>query len=81
MERTQLDNMRWNSQIGKVYYHICPDNEKYYRTIHIRHNPFSNTLVPSLSNPVYGVPPEGLEPINPLMLNKLMRLQMSSSFF
>jgi hypothetical protein len=81
MERTQLDNQRWNSMIGKTFYALCPDNEKYYRSIYVRHNPFSNHLQPMISNPVYGVPPEGLEPISPLMLNRLMRLQMSSSFF
>jgi hypothetical protein len=81
MERTQIDNKNWNSMIGKTYYAICPDNENYYRTIYIRHNPFTNALQPMISNPVYGVVPDGIEAINPLLLNRLLRLQMSSSFF
>lgn len=81
MERTQLDNERWNSQIGKTYYSICPDNGNYYRTIYIRHNPFSNQMQPMMSNAVYGTPPEGMEPIPPLLLNRLMKLPMSSPFF
>jgi hypothetical protein len=81
MERTNQDYKQWNSLIGKTFFNICPDNPKYFRTIYIRHNPFTNALQPLTSNPVYGVPPAGMEEINPLMLNRLMRLQMSSSFF
>jgi hypothetical protein len=81
MERTQLDNTRWNSNIGKTYYILCPDNNDYYRTIHIKSNPFTNALQPMISNAVYGVPPAGMNQIPPLMLNRLMKLQMSSTFF
>jgi hypothetical protein len=81
MERTHLDYQRWNSNIGKTYYTLCPDNPKYYRTIFIKHNPFTNTLQPMVSNPVYGVVPDGIEEIPSVMLQKMMRLQMSSNFF
>lgn len=81
MERTQLDSTRWNSNIGKTYYTICPDNNKYYRTIYIRNNPFTGALQPLISNAVYGNPPDGMQEIPPLMLTRLMRLQMSSTFY
>lgn len=81
MERTQLDNQRWNSSIGKTYYTLCPDNKDYYRTVYIRHNPFTNALQPMISNAVYGVVPDGMDEIPPLMLNRLMKLQMTSAFF
>ena len=44
-ERTQLDNkIMHNGLIGRIFYHICPDNDKYFRTIRIAHNPFTNSL-------------------------------------
>lgn len=80
-ERTQLDNkVIHNGLIGKIFYNICADNKRYYRTIRIHHNPFTNSLQPQISNPVYGEPPPELEPINPLMLNRLMRQQQMDCF-
>ena len=80
-EMTQLDQKQWhNGLIGKVFYHICPDNDKYYRTIRIHHNPFTNSLQPQLSNPVYGIPPDGMQAIHPLMLNRLMRQSQMNAF-
>ena len=80
-ERTSIDNQNWhNGLIGKMFYHKCPYNDKYFRSIRISHNPFTNTLQPQISNPVYGEPPEELKPISPMMLTRLMRQQMSSSF-
>ena len=68
------------SQIGQTYYSICPDDDRYYRTIYIRHNPFTNALEPKISNAVMGTPPDGINPISPLMLQRLMRTQMSTTF-
>lgn len=81
MERTNQDIKQWNSNIGKTYYVLCPNDERYFRSIYIRHNPFTNALQPMISNPVMGTPPPELEPISPLMLNRLTRLQMSSAFY
>ena len=80
-ERTQLDNkIMHNGSIGRIFYHICPDNDKYFRTIRIAHNPFTNSLQPQISNAVYGEPPPELQPINPLMLNRLMRQSQMNCF-
>ena len=80
-ERTSIDNQNCHSGlIGKMLYHKSPDNDKYFRSIRVAHNPFTNSLQPQISNPIYGEPPEELKPISPLMLNRLMKTQMSSSF-
>ena len=78
--RTHQDAKQWNSQIGKIYYQICPDDDRYFRTIRIHHNPFIGANTPQISNPVYGNPPPELEPIPPLMLSRLLRVQNTSSF-
>mgnify|MGYP000125114909 CR=1 FL=1 len=70
------NNMHGN-MVGNIYYHICEDNRKYYRTIRIARDPYKNTLVPQISNPVYGNPPEGIAPISPLLLNRLQRNRFS----
>ena len=81
IERTQLDNrIIHNGLIGKIFYHICPDDKRYFRTIRIHHNPFTNALQPQISNAVDGEPPPNLQPINPLMLNRLMRQQTMGCF-
>ena len=80
-ERTSIDNKNWHSGlIGKMFYHKCPYNDKYFSSIRVTHNPFTNSLQPQISNPIYGEPPEELKPISPVLLNRLMRTQMSSSF-
>lgn len=68
------------SQIGKVYYAICPDDSRYYKTIFIRHNPFTNALQPMISNEIMGTPPPGMDPISPLMLSRLTRVANNPMF-
>jgi len=80
-ERTFMDYTRMhNGLVGKIFYHRCPDDERYFRTIRIGFNPFTNALQPQISNPVMGEPPEQLEAINPAMLNRLMKVQIGSAF-
>ena len=79
-ERTNLQARQWDSTIGKVYYHRCPDDKRYFRSIRIQHNPFINANVPQISNPVMGEPPPELEEIPPMMLTRLMRMQQMSTF-
>ena len=64
-ERTSLDNQRWHSGlIGKVFSHKCPDNDKYYRSIRVTHNPFTNWQTAEgmgipIYDPTYGrMPPQ-----------------------
>ena len=80
LTRTRLDASTWNKVVGKVYFNRCPDDQRYFRTIRIHLNPFTNALSPQISNPVMGEPPEGSEEINPLILNRLLKVQMHSSF-
>ena len=63
------------TQVNKIYYSICPDNENYYRTIRLHKNPFTGNLQSQVSNPVVGGKEQaeslGLEPIHPLMRQRL----------
>jgi hypothetical protein len=79
MELTQLDLKNFDKNIGKVFYYICPDDENYYRTVYVKYNFFNNVKVPMISNPLYGTPPEGMEPISPLYLAQLMRNTMTTA--
>ena len=80
-ERTHADNKKWNSQIGKIYYHRCPDDNRYFRTIRIAHNPWTGANKPQISDPpTYGEPPPELEPIPPLMISRLLRIQNMNAF-
>jgi len=80
-ELSVLDIKNFNSQVGKSYYVLCPDDDKYYRSVYVRYNPFTQSPQPHISTPVYGVPPTELEPISPLLLSRLMRAQLQSTYF
>jgi len=81
-EINALDIKNFNKDlVGKTFYVLCVDDDKYYRSVYVRYNPFTQSLQPHISNPVYGVPPEGLEPISPLLLSRLMRSQLQSTYF
>jgi hypothetical protein len=73
------EDARTNRLRGKTFYVICPDNNKYYRTIYVRYNAFTNALIPMISNPVYGIPPDGLEPIAPTAISYLMKINAASN--
>jgi len=68
------------SLVGQTFYQICPNDSRYYKTIFIRFNPFTNALQPMISNEIYGEPPDTMDKINPLILQRLLRLQQSASF-
>ena len=68
------------SLAGQTFYNICNDDDRYYKTIYIRFNPFTNALQPMISNAIYGTPPDGMEEINPLLLSRLTRLTNVNSF-
>ena len=72
--------MKNHSLNKKSYYQRCPDNDKFYRKIFIRNNTYTGALQPHLSDPIKGNPPKDMEQIPPMMLQKMMRLQMSSNF-
>jgi len=80
-ELSVQDIRNYNSQVGKTYYVLCNDNQNYYRSVYVRYNPFTQNLQPMVSDPIYGTPPETLEPMSPLQLSRLMRTQIQSKFF
>ena len=63
------------TQVNKIYYSICPDNDNYYRTIRLHKNPFTGNLQSQVSNPVVGGKAQaeslGFAPIPPLMRQRL----------
>ena len=62
------------SHIGQIYYVKCPNDSRYYRTVRIQRNPFTGNLQTQMSNPVMGVPPDGMKEIPPLMRTKLQSM-------
>tara|TARA_B100000073_G_scaffold14427_1_gene11799 strand:- start:122 stop:349 length:228 start_codon:yes stop_codon:yes gene_type:complete len=66
-QRNKLEN-------GKIYYSKCPDNPDYFRSVRLQFNPYTQSYRPQISNPVNGVPPEGLEEISPVLLQRLMKI-------
>lgn len=80
-ELNALDIKNFNSAAGKVFYILTPDDNRYYRTVYVRYNPFTQTLQPFVSNPIYGTPPEEMTPMSPLQLSRLQRTQMQSTFY
>ena len=63
---------------GNVYYTLCPDNPRLFRTIRLHFNPYTQSLRPQVSNPVEGTPPPGLEEISPVLLQRLMTIPQTS---
>ena len=79
MERTIQDlNNITNGMIGKVYYHKCEDDNRYYRTIRLHFNPFSNSIQKQVSNALYGDPPVGMEPMPPRLMGGLNGMCLSN---
>lgn len=71
------NDVRSNRLNGKTFYSICPDDSKKYKTVFIKYNPFSNSLIPHLSNPIEGTPPEHLSPLPAGALSYMMRVNMA----
>jgi len=70
-DRTFLDMKQWNPNIGKTFYELHPTDKNQYRTYYIRWNAFVNAIRSFPSNYVTGVPPEGMEPMNPYLLRQI----------
>jgi len=73
-QRNKLEN-------GKVYYSKCPDNPEYFRSIRLSFNPFTQSYRPQISNPMCGVPPDGLEEISPVLLTSLLKVPQNTPPF
>ena len=63
---------------GQVYYTLCPDDPKKFRSIRLHFNPYTQSLRPQISNPIEGVPPPELEEISPVLLQRLMKVPQSN---
>tara|TARA_B100000287_G_scaffold154525_1_gene145847 strand:+ start:174 stop:464 length:291 start_codon:yes stop_codon:yes gene_type:complete len=74
-EKTEKVSTSARNQIepNKIYFHRCPDDSKYFRTIRIQKNPFTNALSPQISNPVAGEPTPEMDEISIHALRRLMR--------
>ena len=74
-EKTEKVSTSARNQIepNKIYFHRCPDDSKYFRTIRIQKNPFTNSLTPQISNPVAGEPTSEMDEISIHALRRLMR--------
>lgn len=70
-DRTFLDMKQWNPNIGKTFYELHPTDKNQYRTYYIRWNAFQNAIRSFPSNYVTGTPPEGMMPMNPLLLKQI----------
>ena len=60
------------TQIGKIYYSICEDDPRYFRTIRIQRNALTGNLQTQVSGITPGSPPSDMDEIPPLMKTKLM---------
>jgi len=67
---------RTNKLVGKTFYRLCDDDPNYFSTIYIHYNPFTNSLRPMTTTPIYGTPPPGMEPIPPTALRMLYRVSI-----
>ena len=57
----------------------CPDDGRTTKLYSLG-SPFTNAMQPMMSNKIYGEPPDTMEAINPLILQRLLRLQQSTTF-
>ena len=70
--------MRGDIKPGQIYYTLCPDDPKRFRSIRLHFNPYTQSLRPEISNPVEGVPPPELDEISPVLLQRLMKVPQSN---
>ena len=78
--RTFLDMKMWNKHIGQTYYELHPTDKNQYRTYYIRWNAFMNAMRSFPSNYITGTPPDGMQPIHPLLLSQLNTMPQQAPF-
>lgn len=78
--RTFLDMKSWNPNIGKTFYEYHPTDKNQYRTYFIRWNAFVNAIRSFPSNYVTGVPPVGMQPMNPSLLRQINSVPQYEQF-
>ena len=75
MQRTIMDFKRITPYAGETFYEINPKNKNEYRTVYMRIQPTLKDFIiaPSYANYVVGVPPDGMEELNPRLVSAIMR--------
>ena len=58
------DERKANLKVGNSYAITCEDNDNYYRVVFLKKNPFTGSVQPLISNPTYGVIPEGIQEVS-----------------
>ena len=58
---------------NQVYAVIAQDDDRYFRTVSIKQNDFTNGFSLKVSNPVYGIVPDGIQIISQHSVFKQMR--------
>ena len=71
---------RWSSDlIGKIFYEKANDDSRYFRTIRVGWNEFSNKMHLQYSNFAMGEPPEDMQPINPRLRSAINTMQFNGN--
>jgi len=52
-----------NLKTGNSYGIVCEDNPNYYRVVFLKRNPYTGSVQPLLSNPTYGIIPDGIQEV------------------
>ena len=60
-------------KVGEVYAVRTPDNDNYYRTVYLKKVDATGGVQMLISNPSYGIPPDGVDEISPEQALKQMR--------
>lgn len=63
-----------DSEVGEIYWVRCPDDSRYFRTVRIANNPLTGHQQSYVSNPVMGVPPDGMKEIPTRLRTRVMSL-------
>ena len=72
-ERSYADLARMYPWANQTYYQLSED-EKMYRTVYPKINPFMNNKIQvMMSNFVTGIPPEGMKELNPQLMKAIGR--------
>jgi hypothetical protein len=61
---TNTDDRKANLKMGNSYAITCDDNDNYYRVVFLKQNPYTGSVQPLISNPTYGVIPDGIQEVS-----------------
>ena len=70
---TPNEGRQANIRVGGSYAVICQDNDQYYRVVFVKANPQTGGVQLLMANPVMGVPPEGIQVVEPEKLYQFQK--------